>query len=165
MVIIALGGNLPRSNGGSVAETFADAGQFLVENGVSVLIKSGLYRSPAWPPSEQPDYLNAVWQVETDASPDELLTLLHETEHRFERMRDGAVANAARTLDLDLIDYDGNVRGAAPVLPHPRMHRRAFVLLPLAEIAPNWRHPVSRRFVAALIERLPADHNCVPGQG
>lgn len=171
MVIIALGGNLPRSNGRTVSQTFSDTGQWLEQNGVSVLAKSGVFRSPAWPPSDQPDYLNALWQIGTDASPEDVLALLHETERRFERVRNGSVANAARTLDLDLIDYHGQVSGGQisgrqvgsrePVLPHPRMHSRAFVLLPLAEIVPNWRHPVSRRSVAELVEQLPAGHNCV----
>lgn len=161
MVIIALGGNLPRSNGGSVAETFADAAHFLGDNAVSVLAESGLYRSPAWPPSDQPDYLNAVWQVKTDRAPGAFLQLLHDAERHFGRVREGAPVNAARTLDLDLIDFNGAVRGAAPVLPHPRMHRRAFVLLPLAEFAPDWRHPVSRRSIRELIDGLPADHHCV----
>jgi len=171
MVIIALGGNLPRSNGGSVLKTFADAGNWLCKNGIAVIAKSSFFRSPAWPPSDQPDYLNAVWRVETEASSEHLLALLHDTERQFGRVRDSNVANAARTLDLDLIDYHGQVRGGQisgrqvrghePALPHPRLHTRAFVLLPLAEIVPTWRHPVSRRSVAELVERLPAGHNCV----
>jgi 2-amino-4-hydroxy-6-hydroxymethyldihydropteridine diphosphokinase len=65
--------------------------------------------------------------------------------------------NAPRPLDLDIIDYDGRVSlpGEVPVLPHPRMAERAFVLLPLAEVAPDWRHPVSHDSVAQLIAALP----------
>ena len=72
--------------------------------------------------------------------------------------------NAARTLDLDLIDYDGLVRPGpeAPVLPHPRMDRRAFVLYPLADIAPNWRHPRSGIALTDLIKALPPGTTCRP---
>jgi 2-amino-4-hydroxy-6-hydroxymethyldihydropteridine diphosphokinase len=70
------------------------------------------------------------------------------------------VTNAARVLDLDLLDCRGEVRAGpdAPILPHPRLQDRAFVLMPLGDIAPHWRHPVSRRGVAELLAALP------PGQ-
>ncbi len=78
---------------------------------------------------------------------------LHEVEREFGRVRD--VRNAPRTLDLDLLDYDGRVEGGPPVLPHPRIEQRAFVLVPLADVAPLWKHPVSGRNVRALIDALP----------
>lgn len=184
MIILALGGNLPLSNGGDVAGTFAKAAKILCRRGVAVVTRSGTYRSPPWPrppwpqppwprsswprsgppserPAGQPDYLNAVWRVETTRPPEDLLATLHDVERQLGRDRSTGVANAARTLDLDLIDYDGQVSGTGPVLPHPRMHNRAFVLLPLAEIAPAWRHPVSRRSVGSLVAMLPDDHQCV----
>ncbi len=162
---IAVGGNLPGPGGGAVAQTFADAAAWLGTVGVEAVERSGLYVSPAWPPSDQPDYLNAVWRIETgrsDApgSAGALMELLHAAERRFGRRREGAAANAARTLDLDLVDYRGQVSPGPPVLPHPRMDGRAFVLLPLAEIAPGWRHPVSRLPVADLVAALPPDHGC-----
>ncbi len=165
-VYVAVGGNLPRPGGGVVSETFAEAAAWLGALGVEPVERSSLYVSPAWPPSDQPDYLNAVWRVEDGEtaaarSARALMDLLHAAEQRFGRQREGAAANAARTLDLDLIDYRGLVSAGSPVLPHPRLEGRAFVLLPLAEIAPAWRHPVSRRPVADLVAALPPDHGCI----
>ena len=78
---------------------------------------------------------------------------LHAVEREFGRAR--GVRNAPRTLDLDLLDYEGRIEGGPPVLPHPRIELRAFVLVPLADIAPLWKHPVSSRNVGAAIEALP----------
>ena len=64
--------------------------------------------------------------------------------------------NAPRTLDLDLIDYDGRVENGPPVLPHPRLKERAFVLVPVADIAPNWRHPATGQSISELIAALAA---------
>ena len=165
-VYVAVGGNLPRPGGGAVSETFAEAAAWLGARGVKTVSRSSLYVSPAWPPSDQPDYLNAVWQIEAGEtgatrSARALMDLLHAAEQRFGRQRKGAAANAARPLDLDLIDYRGRISAGPPVLPHPRLEGRAFVLLPLAEIAPAWRHPVSRRPVAELVAALPPDHGCI----
>ena len=78
---------------------------------------------------------------------------LHAIEDRFGRKR--GAPNAARSLDIDLLDYDGRVMNGALILPHPRLSGRGFVLLPLAEVAPNWVHPVTGQGVAALIASLP----------
>jgi len=165
-VYVAVGGNLPRPGGGAVSETFAEAAAWLGARGVEPVARSSLYVSPAWPPSDQPDYLNAVWRIEAGEtgaarSARALMDLLHAAEQRFGRQREGAAVNAARTLDLDLLDYRGRISAGPPVLPHPRLEGRAFVLLPLAEIAPAWRHPVSRRPVTELVAALPPDHGCI----
>jgi len=94
------------------------------------------------PPSAQPAFVNAVVLVETTLSPKALMALLHRIEQRFGRMR--RARNEPRILDLDLIDYRGWIsegRDEGPVLPHPRVLGRPFVLEPLAEILPSWRHP------------------------
>jgi 2-amino-4-hydroxy-6-hydroxymethyldihydropteridine diphosphokinase len=83
-----------------------------------------------------------------------LLQCLHAIEASFGRKREER--NAPRTLDLDLIDFDGRIRDDAPILPHPRVAERGFVLVPLADIAPDWRHPVSGLSIRDLIDRLPA---------
>jgi 2-amino-4-hydroxy-6-hydroxymethyldihydropteridine diphosphokinase len=95
-----------------------------------------------------------VARLEGEAGPVALLARLQAIEARGGRVR--GVPNAARTLDLDMIDLGGTVRpGPAPVLPHPRAHERAFVLLPLRDVAPGWCHPVLGRTVEDLIAALP----------
>ena len=107
------------------------------------------------PPSGQPWFVNGVVEVETDLPPAALLAVLHGIEDRFGRTR--TVPNAARPLDLDLLDYDGRVSNGEDgvEIPHPRLHVRAFVLLPLAELAPGWRHPRTGQALAELIAALP----------
>jgi 2-amino-4-hydroxy-6-hydroxymethyldihydropteridine diphosphokinase len=151
-IYVALGANLP-SPAGAPAETLTAALAALGREGVRPVAVSRFYRSPAEPPSGQPDFVNAVARVETALGPAALLECLHAVEAAFGRAR--GAANAARTLDLDLLDWHGVVSGGSPVLPHPRLQGRGFVLVPLAEIAPDWRHPVSRRSIGELVSALP----------
>jgi 2-amino-4-hydroxy-6-hydroxymethyldihydropteridine diphosphokinase len=115
--------------------------------------RSGFYRSDAWPDPNDPAFVNAVAAVETELAPAALLAVLHKLEAAFGRRR--SAPNAPRTLDLDLLDYHGRVEEGPPMLPHPRMDTRVFVLFPLREIAPLWRHPVSGQTVSELIAQLP----------
>ena len=150
-IYIALGANLPGPAGPPRA-TLEAALARLAAAGVRIVRRSRLYRSPAWPNPADPEFVNAVAEVETALTAAALLALLHETEAALGRAR--AAPNAPRAIDLDLLDYRGAVAAGPPALPHPRLHRRAFVLLPLAEIAPGWRHPVSRRAIGDLIAAL-----------
>jgi 2-amino-4-hydroxy-6-hydroxymethyldihydropteridine diphosphokinase len=127
--------------------------QTLAAHDVRTESLSRLYRTPAWPDPSEPAFVNAVASVETPFSPRKLLQLLHETETAFGRTR--SARNAPRTLDLDLIDYQGRVERGPPMLPHPRMATRGFVLIPLADVAPGWRHPLSGLCVTDLIAALP----------
>lgn len=156
--IVALGTNLPFL-GLSGPALIAAAIAALEEAGLIVLARSSPWASRAWPPSDQPDFANAVIAVGPGGrSPQALLTLLFEVETRFGRKRAGEARWAARTLDLDLIDYGGAVVDKPGlILPHPRAHQRAFVLAPLAEAAPGWRHPVLEKTAAELLAALPAD--------
>lgn len=160
MILVAIGSNLPAGPAETPVDTAVAGVDALAAAGMDVMAMSRWYRTEPQPPSGQPDFVNGVVRVETNLGPAMLLRRLHEIEQRFGRAR--TVANAARTLDLDLIDYRGRVQGGGPVLPHPRAHLRNFVLLPLAEIAPDWRHPVSRRPVAELIAHLPAQGPATP---
>ena len=152
MILIALGANLPSPAGPPVA-TLKSALIRLEERGVKILSVSSFYESPAWPDPGQPSFTNAVAAVETALQPVELLTLLHGVETDFGRLR--SAPNAARTLDIDLLDYGGRVMEDGVTLPHPRMHQRSFVLAPLAEVAPGWRHPVNGRSAAELLAGIP----------
>lgn len=153
MNIIALGANLPAPGGTGPAVTLRRAASAIgCVPGLRPVAVSRLWDSAAVPPSGQPRFVNAVMAIAGDVDPDALLAALHAIEARFGRVR--GEANAARTLDLDLIDAAGAVRHDSVILPHPRLAQRAFVLLPLAEVAPGWRHPVTGEGVAALIAAL-----------
>ena len=152
MILIALGANLP-SPAGNPADTINAAFAAFAVRSITIENQSGFYRSAAWPNPNDPPFINAVASVRTALSPADLLTALHAIESSFGRRR--TEPNAPRTLDLDILDYDGRVEQGPPVLPHPRMESRAFVLLPLRDVAPDWRHPVSGRPISELIAALP----------
>ena len=122
MILIALGANQD-SPAGRPAETLRAALKALDGGGVAVTAVSRFFASPAWPDPADPPYVNAVAAVTTKMTPRHLLDLLHAIEARFGRER--RAANAPRSLDLDIIDYDGRVESPAdgPVLPHPRADR------------------------------------------
>lgn len=152
MILIALGANLP-SPAGSPEDTLRAALASLVGRGITVERQSGFYVSEAWPNPLDPPFVNAVAILRTSLSPADLLHVMQEVEAEFGRKR--SARNAPRTLDLDIIDYDHRIEHGDPELPHPRMESRAFVLVPLREIAPDWRHPESGLTVDDLIAALP----------
>ena len=130
----------------------------LESRGVTVRRVSPWYRTAPVPASDQPWYFNAVAEISTDLPADRLLAELHAVEEEFGRVR--SAPNAPRIIDLDLLDYRGEIAAGGPgkaTLPHPRMIGRAFVLRPLADLAPDWRHPVSGASIQALVAALPGD--------
>lgn len=151
MILIALGANLPSAAGPPLA-TCRAALRALGEHGVMPVRVSPWYESAPVPASDQPIFVNGVAEVTSTLSPAALLAALHAVERRFGRVR-GAV-NAARTLDLDLLDFDGLIQAGPPALPHPRLAARAFVLAPLADLAPDWRHPAARLTAAELLAKI-----------
>lgn len=157
-IYIGLGANLPHPRYGGPVETLTAALADLGRRGVEVRRLSPWYRSAPVPASDQPWYVNGVAEIEAREAPDRLLSILHEVEEAFGRVR--SVPNAARRIDLDLLDFRREIAPGGPGranLPHPRLADRAFVLLPLADLAPDWRHPATGQAISALVAALPGD--------
>lgn len=154
MILIGIGSNLPSEVAGPPLDTCEAALAALAGENIRLLARSRWYRSAPVPASDQPDYVNGVALVESAHDPVALLAALQRIETAFGRRR--GPMNAARTLDLDILAYGDLVRrnGQPPALPHPRLQDRAFVLLPMVEVAPDWRHPESGLGLAELIAAL-----------
>ena len=164
MILIALGSNLFSDAYGSPQDICVAAIEALEKRGVSITVRSRWFQTAPVPVSDQPWFVNGVIAVETSLPPAELLELLHEVEAEFGRTR--TVRNEARILDLDLIAYHDHVsnESGGPILPHPRLHERAFVLLPLSDIDPDWHHPVTGAAIGDLISSLPKDQRADPAE-
>jgi 2-amino-4-hydroxy-6-hydroxymethyldihydropteridine diphosphokinase len=146
--VIALGSNI----GDSL--TILDAAVKTLHKvpGITYKIKSSWYRTKAVGPP-QPDYINGCVAISVDLDPLKLLEILLEIENQFGRERKERWG--ARTLDLDLLLYDDFIVHTPTLeIPHPRMSQRAFVLVPLAEIAPDWVEPVSKRPIKELVKQV-----------
>lgn len=148
-IYIALGGNLSNQKA-----TFAKALNMLASKGVEIKTVSGLWQSPSWPPGQgHPDYLNAMAEVGFEGKANTLLEIMQEVETQLGRVR--SVRNAPRTLDLDIIDFRGEISESDTLtLPHPRLRERGFVLFPLQHIAPKWIDPVTGHTLEHFTSRL-----------
>ena len=171
--ILALGGNT-QSKVGSPKETLRQAILMLSDHGVRVEKTSKFYQTPAFPAGSGADYVNAAALVSANHSAVELLDILHEIEAELGRER--LSRWASRPMDIDLIAMGQKVapdrEGFAKwrdltledqktlwpdqlILPHPRLQDRAFVLVPMADVAPDWVHPVSGKTVQEMLDALP----------
>ncbi|MBA84852.1 2-amino-4-hydroxy-6-hydroxymethyldihydropteridine diphosphokinase [Thalassobius sp. S69A] len=172
-VLIALGSNQAFENTGS-AEVLNLALAELGKRGAEVVRQSRFFRTPCFPAGAGPDFVNAAAQLRTGLTPTEVLALLHEIESSLGRLRQQRWG--ARTVDLDLLAYGqlvlpdlgvfqswrdlplGQQMRLTPqqlILPHPRLQDRAFVLVPLLDIAPDWTHPVLGRTIREICADLP----------
>jgi 2-amino-4-hydroxy-6-hydroxymethyldihydropteridine diphosphokinase len=155
-IILGLGANLPGRFGPPRAALGAALARLEAAE-VALTGRSPWYESAPVPMSDQPWYVNGVVTVTTELDPAALLALLLATEAEIGRER--SVQNAARVIDLDLLAYGEIVRKppkAVPELPHPRLAARAFVVLPLVDLLPGWRHPETGTAVADMARVLPA---------
>lgn len=148
---MALGTNVA-FGGLAGADLLVRAGEALASHGLNVRRRSSFWLSPAWPNPADPPFVNACLALAPRGlGPAAVMAILHQVEAAFGRVR--GVRNAPRTLDLDLIAWgDLRLEGEDGLqIPHPRLQGRAFVLAPLAEIAPGWRHPETGETVETLL--------------
>lgn len=172
--LLALGGNLPGEEG-DVTSTLADAIEHLDRSAeFCVNAISDWFHTPAWPPGSGPAFVNGAARVATELPPEAVLARLHAIEHELGRAR--SKRWGPRICDLDLlamgdlvlphpqgvrrwmdltVDEAATRTPDALVLPHPRLHERAFVLVPLNQIAPDWIHPILGQTTSIMLAKLP----------
>src|SRR5262245_35036539 len=153
MILIGVGSNVPGPWGtpeGTVARVPLELGR----GPVAVMRVSDPVRTTPFGLTDQPPFINAAVAIETDLPPSALLLRLHALERRAGRHRE--IRWGPRTLDLDLLDYRGLILGEPPglVLPHPGIAERPFVLVPMIQIAPEWRHPVTGLTAAEMLAKV-----------
>jgi 2-amino-4-hydroxy-6-hydroxymethyldihydropteridine diphosphokinase len=157
MILVALGSNVS-GPWGTPRETIIRALQELNRFPLHLRGASGLLATKPFGVKNQPDFINAVARIETALTPQALLQKLHMIERAAARRRGRRWG--PRTLDLDLLDFHGLKREGSPNtlkllrLPHPGIAERSFVLVPIAEVAPDWKHPETHRTALEMLRTL-----------
>ena len=145
--IISLGSNL-----GNRLDFLHRALALIEKEGVKIKILSSIYEAPAWGFNGSPFY-NACALIETSVSPKDLLSGFFKIEEKLGRFRNSVNGYSARQIDLDLLFYEDNIVSSQDIkIPHPRLHLRNFVLVPLVEIAPQWHHPILKKTTLELLQ-------------
>ena len=124
----------------------------LTNRGIKILKSSSFYESLSWPDPKKPKFLNIVLEIETTIHPISLLKICKKIEKSLGRKI--STINSPRICDIDILDYGNKVMNNGINLPHPRMHQRNFVLIPLFEIRKKWLHPKSKNHIKTLISKL-----------
>ncbi len=153
-ILIGVGANLSTAEHGPPLQSCKAALDAMAASGLTIVQVSPWYEGEPVPASDQPWYVNGVVAIATEKTPADVMSSLHDIEAAFGRRRHAR--NEARVLDLDLLAYGRYVSDlySWPSLPHPRLGERAFVLLPLSDVAPGWRHPSNGQSVDDLIDAL-----------
>ena len=156
MIFLALGSNLSSSFGDRFTN-ISLAISHLKEYGIQIINKSNFYETCSYPNKKDPKFINIVISVRTHLSPVDLMAVLLFIEEKLERKRDKK--NNPRTCDIDIIDYNNQVldfkyKNLNLTVPHKKLIFRNFVLLPLQEISPEWKHPITNENISALIYKL-----------
>ena len=156
MIFLALGSNLSSSFGNRF-ENINLAVSLLDDYGIKIIKKSNFYETYSYPIKENPKFINIVVSVKTHLSPEDLMSVLLFIEKKLERKREKK--NDPRTCDIDIIDYNNQTlqfkyENLSLTVPHKELTFRNFVLFPLQEISPNWKHPKTNELIGALIDNL-----------
>ena len=155
-ILVGIGANLIPKGYSSIQNGLNAAVDMLTEYGIKDVQCSSWYETSPVPKSDQPLFRNAVFSAITDASPQQLLINLNDIEARIGRVR--TIRNGARVLDLDILDFNSqSIDLKNLIIPHPRMHLRAFVLIPLQEIKSDYIHPITKVPIFSLIKELSDD--------
>ena len=156
MKILSLGSNLSSKHGDRLDNLYL-AMSFLEGYGILIDKKSSFYETYSYPDTNKPKYINMVISIKTNLPPVDLMSVLIHIEEKLGRKR--GRKNDPRTCDIDIIDYNGEIisfdyKNLELVIPHKNLELRNFVLLPLKEIYPNWRHPKTKEIIGSIIEKL-----------
>ena len=156
MIFLGLGSNLPSKYGDRFTNINL-AISSLESYGIKVIKRSSFYKSPSYPDKENPEFINVVILVETYLPPVDLMSVLTFIEEKLERKR--IKKNDPRTCDIDIIDYNSQILNLKYnnldfTVPHKELASRNFVLFPLSEISPMWKHPKTKKTINNLIQKL-----------
>ena len=137
------------SNLGNKKRNIENTKSNLLKNNINIVECSSYYESLSWPNPKNPKFLNIVIKIKTNLKPSKLLDLCKKIEKNLGRKK--SAINSPRICDIDILDYNKKILDKDIILPHPRMYKRNFVLLPLFEIDKHWVHPVSKKHIKRLI--------------
>tara|TARA_B110000438_G_C15511328_1_gene520042 strand:+ start:63 stop:575 length:513 start_codon:yes stop_codon:yes gene_type:complete len=159
MIVLSIGSNLPSSFGDRF-QNINYAIAYLEKYEIKIIKKSNFYESPSQPNIDDPKFINIVIGVTTNLDAENLASVLLFVEEKLERKR--GIKNSSRTCDIDIIDFNGEVKNFKYnnldfLVPHEKLSLRNFVLYPLQEILPKWKHPKTGIYIDKLIENISAE--------